>query len=144
MTVLIKRLTDTAMLPTRAHVGDAGLDLHADDTLAIPAGEWRLVKTGLAIATPVGYASWVCPRSGLALKQGVTVLNAPGNVDAGYRGELGVILVNHASEPFKVVHGERIAQLVITPVLLDEFHEVDELPPSHSSRGAGGFGSTGK
>ena len=142
MTVLIKRLTDTAMLPTRAHVGDAGLDLHADDTTEIPAGEWRLVKTGLSVAVPVGYVAWVCPRSGLALKQGVSVLNAPGNVDAGYRGEIGVILVNHSSESFKVVHSDRIAQLVMTPVLLDEFHEVDELPPS--SRGAGGFGSTGK
>jgi len=137
----LKRLDPSIELPAYARDGDAGLDLRAahDATLA-PAGR-ALVGTGLAVAIPGGYAGLVLPRSGLALSQGVTVLNAPGLVDAGYRGELKVLLVNHGDTPVPVRRGDRIAQLVIQPVERAKLIEVRELPPSE--RGAGGFGSTG-
>ena len=137
----LKRLDPSIELPAYARDGDAGLDLRAahDATLG-PTGR-ALVGTGLAVAIPGGYAGLVLPRSGLALSQGVTVLNAPGLVDAGYRGELKVLLVNHGDTPVTVRRGDRIAQLVIQPVERAKLIEVRELPPSE--RGAGGFGSTG-
>ncbi|BEV45547.1 dUTP diphosphatase [Afipia carboxidovorans] len=124
----------------------AGLDLLAavpeDKPLAIAPGERALVPTGLAIALPAGYEAQVRPRSGLAVKHGVTVLNAPGTIDADYRGEIGVPLINHGRETFVIRRGERIAQMVVAPVVQIAFEPVAELPMS--ARGAGGFGSTGR
>ena len=131
-------------LPAHATAGDAGVDLRSSIDTTLTAGGGRaLVSTGLSIAIPDGYAGFVQPRSGLALKHGVTVLNTPGLIDSGYRGELKVLLVNlDPAEDFQVVRGERIAQLVIQAYEQVEFVEVDELPSSE--RGAGGFGSTGR
>jgi dUTP pyrophosphatase len=137
----VTRLDPAAALPAYARDGDAGLDLHALADVTLPPSHRALVGTGLAVAIPTGYAGLVLPRSGLALTQGVTVLNAPGLVDAGYRGELKVLLVNHGDTPVTLRRGERVAQLVIQRVEQAELIEVAELPPS--SRGTGGFGSTG-
>ena len=138
------RLVDDLPLPSYAREGDAGADLVAAEAVTLaPGGGRALVATGAAIAIPVGYAGFVQPRSGLALKHGVTCLNTPGLIDSGYRGELKVLLVNtDPTEPFEVVRGERIAQLVIQRVEECRFAEVDELPSSE--RGEGGFGSTGR
>ena len=134
--------TDPALpLPTYAREGDAGLDLSAAAAVTLLPGARHLVPTGLRVAIPAGYAGLVLPRSGLALRSGVTVLNAPGLIDSGYRGEVGVLLVNHATEAARIEKGERIAQLVIQPVARARLVEVAELAPSE--RGAGGFGSTG-
>jgi dUTP pyrophosphatase len=140
----IHRLDPDLPLPSYATDGDAGADLiAAEDTLLAPRGGRALVPTGAAIAIPPGYAGFVQPRSGLAFKHGVTCLNTPGLIDSGYRGELKVLLVNtDPSEPFLVKRGERIAQLVIQRVEHCRFVPVDELPAS--SRGANGFGSTGR
>ena len=142
MKALVQRLDASAPLPAYARDGDAGLDLHAAHDVTLEPGGRALVGTGLAIALPPGCAGFVVPRSGLALKHGVSILNTPGLIDAGYRGELKVLLVNH--DPATAVtlkRGERIAQLVIQPVERAELVLVDELPPS--DRGTGGFGSTG-
>jgi len=139
--VLVKRLDPSMPLPAYARPGDAGLDLHAAHDVTLEPGERALVGTGLAVAIAFGFAGLVLPRSGLARAQGVTVLNAPGLVDAGYRGELKVLLVNHGGEPLTLRRGERVAQLVIQRVESAELIEVAELPPSE--RGEGGFGSTG-
>ena len=128
-------------LPAYARDGDAGLDLLAAATVTLPPGGRRLVPTGLRVAIPEGYAGLVLPRSGLALRSGVTLLNAPGLIDSGYRGEIGVLLVNHGAEAVTLARGERIAQLVVQPVAQAALVEVRELPASQ--RGAGGFGSTG-
>ena len=128
-------------LPAYAREGDAGLDLAAAAPATLPPGGRALVSTGLRVAIPAGYAGLVLPRSGLALRAGVTVLNAPGLIDSGYRGEIGVLLVNHGAEPVAIGRGERIAQLVIQPVARASLVEVREL--GESRRGAGGFGSTG-
>jgi len=128
-------------LPAYARPGDAGLDLCAAEPVTLAPGARALVPTGIAVAIPPGYAGLVLPRSGLALRQGVTVLNAPGLIDAGYRGEVKVLLVNHDREPAAFARGERIAQLVLTPFAHANLTVVDELPPSR--RGSGGFGSTG-
>lgn len=129
------------MLPGRAYAGDAGLDLSACERVELGPGERALVPTGLAVAIPHGYAGYVQPRSGLAAKHGISIVNAPGLVDSGYRGELLVNLVNtDAREPFVVEPGMRIAQLVILPVPHVELVEVAELP--ESERGARGFGSS--
>jgi len=124
----------------------AGLDLVAavpeDAPLVLPPGRHAMVPTGVAIALPEGFEAQVRPRSGLASRHAVTVLNAPGTVDADYRGEIGVILINHGGEPFAIRRGERIAQLVIAPVARAEFVQADALPPT--DRGSGGFGSTGR
>jgi len=137
-------LVDDLTLPAYARPGDAGADLvAAEDVTLAPGGGRALVPTGAAIAIPEGYAGFVQPRSGLAMKHGVTCLNTPGLIDSGYRGELKVLLVNtDQSEAFEVVRGERIAQLVIQRVEECRFTLVDELPPS--ARGEGGFGSTGR
>jgi dUTP pyrophosphatase len=129
-------------LPAYAHPGDAGADLSAAEDVELGPGERALVRTGIAIALPAGYAAFVHPRSGLAAKHGVTIVNAPGTVDAGYRGEIKVTLLNTDREhPVSFRRGDRIAQLVIQQVARPVFHEVDELPGS--ARGDGGFGSTG-
>ena len=140
----LKRLVDHAILPAYAKPGDAGLDLVACEGLTLAAGGGRgLVPTGVAVAIPDGYAGFVQPRSGLALRHGVTCLNTPGLIDSGYRGELKVLLVNtDPVEPFEVVPGERIAQLVIQRVEHVALIEVSEL--EDSVRGDGGFGHTGR
>jgi len=137
----LKRLDPSVAVPTYAREGDAGLDLRAAHDATLEPGGRGLVGTGLAVAIPAGFAGLVLPRSGLALTHGVTVLNAPGLVDAGYRGELKVLLVNHGEKAVTVRRGERVAQLVIQHVERAEPVEVGELPASE--RGAGGFGSTG-
>ncbi|MBN9080650.1 MAG: deoxyuridine 5'-triphosphate nucleotidohydrolase [Rhizobiales bacterium 62-17] len=133
-------------LPRYQSTGAAGLDLvaavAADEPVSLAPGQRRLVPTGLSIALPDGYEAQVRPRSGLALKNGVTVLNAPGTVDSDYRGEIGVILINLGEEPFVIARGDRIAQMVIAPVSQLEFEETSTL--ASSARGAGGFGSTGR
>ena len=130
-------------LPAYESILAAGMDLLAavDSDVVIAPGERALVPTGLAIALPPGFEAQVRPRSGLALKQGVTVVNTPGTIDADYRGEVGVILINHGDAPFTVGRGMRIAQMVVAPVTQAVWNEVDEL--SESARGTGGFGSTG-
>jgi len=128
-------------LPKYATEGSSGMDLHADVTLTLAPLGRALVPTGLSIAVDHGYEAQVRPRSGLSLKHGVTVANAPGTVDADYRGEIGVILVNLGDNPFVVNRGDRIAQLVIAPVVRAVLAEVAQLPPT--GRGEGGFGSTG-
>ncbi len=147
VTVEVKRLPhfEGLELPAYETADAAGLDLRAavatDSPVTLQPGDRALVPTGLAVAIPSGYEIQVRPRSGLALKKGVTCLNSPGTVDADYRGELCVILINHGREPFVINRGERIAQAVIAPVTRLAWAPVDELPPT--ARGAGGFGSTG-
>lgn len=129
-------------LPVYAHPGDAGADLVASETVELAPGERVTVGTGTAIALPDGYVAFVVPRSGLAARHGITIVNTPGTVDAGYRGELRVILLNtDRSTPYTVTAGDRIAQLVVMPVSRARFVPVDRLPGSH--RGEDGFGSTG-
>jgi dUTP pyrophosphatase len=143
MEILVRRLDDGVPLPVRAHPGDAGLDLHAAEDMVLKPGERTSVGTGIAVAIPVGYAGFVVPRSGLAARHGIGVVNAPGLIDAGYRGEIRVLLINlDPSEPFELAKGERVAQLVIQRVEEATLREVDELPDS--ARGEGGFGSTGR
>jgi dUTP pyrophosphatase len=141
MTVAFKRLVPEAILPSYAHPGDAGMDLCSAESLVVPPGKRALVHTGLAMALPRGYEAQVRPRSGLALKRGITVLNTPGTIDEGYRGEIGVILANFGDEEFKVEKGDRIAQMVVVPVTQAEITEVADLDATQ--RGEGGFGSTG-
>ena len=141
--VLITRLDPDLPLPRYAKGGDAGADIVSRIDITLAPGERALVPTGIAIALPHGYVALVHPRSGLAIKHGVTMVNAPGTVDAGYRGELQIILINHdKSEPVSFKRGDRIAQLVIQKVERAEFVEVRDLPGS--GRGTGGFGSTGR
>jgi dUTP pyrophosphatase len=128
--------------PVYATEGAAGLDVVAAENLALAPGERHAVATGFAIAIPAGYEVQVRPRSGLALKHGITCLNTPGTIDSDYRGEVKVILANLGHEPFEVKRGERIAQLVPAPVLRADFHEVEAL--DDTERGDGGFGSTGR
>jgi dUTP pyrophosphatase len=140
--VLIKRLDRGLPLPELAHPGDAGADLCTAVDLELAPGQRAVVPTGVAIALPDGYAAFVHPRSGLAARHGVTIVNAPGTVDAGYRGEIRVTLLNtDASAPVRFRRGDRIAQLVVQRVECPAFHEVETLPGS--ARGDGGFGSTG-
>jgi dUTP pyrophosphatase len=139
----VTRLRDDAVLPTRAYPGDAGLDLVACERQELAPGERALVGTGIAVAIPEGHAGFVTPRSGLAAEHGITIVNTPGLVDSGYRGELRVILHNtDGGEPFVVEPGMRIAQLVVVAVLHAELREVEALPAS--DRGEGGFGSSGR
>jgi dUTP pyrophosphatase len=137
----IRRLHEDALVPSRAYAGDAGLDLAACERVELGAGERAMVGTGLAVAIPEGYAGFVQPRSGLAAKHGITIVNTPGLIDSGYRGELKVTLLNtDAREPFVVEVGMRIAQLVVLEVPGVDPVEVDELPDSE--RGVRGFGSS--
>ncbi|CAB4667778.1 MAG: dUTP diphosphatase [Actinobacteria bacterium] len=141
--VLIKRLDDGVPIPTYAKGGDAGADLVTRIDLTLAPGERALAPTGISIALPDGYVALVHPRSGLAIKHGVTMVNAPGTVDAGFRGELQIILINHdPRESISFKRGDRIAQLVIQQVERAQFVEVNELPGS--GRGTNGFGSTGR
>jgi dUTP pyrophosphatase len=140
--VPVRRLDPDLPLPAYAHQGDAGADLVAAEDVELAPGEHKLVPTGVALALPEGYVGLVHPRSGLAARLGVTVLNAPGTVDAGYRGEILVNLVNHdPASTVKIARGDRIAQLLVQRVERAVFHVVDELPGT--ARGAGGHGSTG-
>jgi dUTP pyrophosphatase len=147
-TLAIKRLAHAAGLPLPAYqsAGAAGMDLLAavadGAPVEIPSGGRAMVPTGLALAIPDGYEAQVRPRSGLAAKHGVTVLNSPGTIDSDYRGEVQVILVNHGAEPFRIARGDRIAQMVLAPVVRLAVVEVDDLDAT--GRGAGGFGSTGR
>ena len=141
MTLSFRRIHPDAVMPAYAHASDAGMDVRSVRELVIPPGGRALVPTGLVVNLPAGYAAQVRPRSGLALKAGVTVLNSPGTIDAGYRGEIGVILANFGQDDFKVNVGDRIAQLVIAPVLQPVVVEATEV--DSTDRGAGGFGSTG-
>ena len=137
------RLRDEARLPTRAHEGDAGLDLYAADAATIAPGERASVGTGIAVEIPDGFAGLVLPRSGLAARHGIALVNAPGLIDSGYRGEVRVLLLNtDRSESFTVSPGDRIAQLVLTPVAGAEAIEVRAL--AATARGEGGFGSSGR
>ena len=141
MKIRFKKVHPDAVLPAYAHPGDAGMDVCACAAVTLAPGARALVPTGLVMELPPGTEAQVRPRSGLALKHGVTVLNAPGTIDEGYRGEVGVILINHGQEPFRVTAGMRIAQMVIAPVLRAAVAEAGEV--SGTARGAGGFGSTG-
>jgi len=141
--VRIKRLPhgEGLDLPRYATAGAAGMDVLSAEDVIIEPGARHAVATGLAVAIPPGYEIQVRPRSGLALKHGISVPNTPGTIDSDYRGELKVILINHGAEPFPIHRGDRIAQLVLAPVTIAEWHEVAEL--DSTDRGAGGFGSTG-
>ncbi len=140
--VLVKRLSPDAKIPKAARTGDVAFDLYSTMDYELRPGERFAVPTGIAVEIPRGYEGQVRPRSGLALKEGVTVLNTPGTIDSGYRGEVHIIMVNHNGKSFKISKGMRISQLAIRPVPEVEFIEVDEL--SDTERGEGGFGSTGK
>lgn len=138
----VRRLDPAAVLPRRAHPGDAGYDLCALEDVTLGPGERAMVRTGIAIELPEGHAGWVVPRSGLAARHGVALVNAPGLIDAGYRGEVKVLLLNtDRAEAFRAAAGERIAQLVVAAVAAPEVVEVDAL--TESARAEGGFGSTG-
>ena len=143
MKVPFKRLTTTAKLPTYAKKGDAGLDLYADiiNQITIKSGQRALIKTGLSVAIPEGFEMQIRPRSGLALNHGITVLNSPGTIDSGYRGEIGVILLNTYDKDFVVNYGDKIAQAVVAPFVRAEIIEVDCL--DETERGRGGFGHSG-
>jgi len=141
MKLQILKLDDSATVPKYSHPGDAGLDLFAIAEQIIEPGEAKLIPTGIAIALPIGTEAQIRPRSGLALKHSITVLNSPGTIDAGYRGEIGIILINHGKEAFQVRAGMKIAQMVIASVIQAEIETVENL--SETSRGTGGFGSTG-
>lgn len=141
--ISVRRLDSGARLPVRGHPDDAGYDLYATEDLVLEPGGRAAVGTGIAVAIPPGYAGFVQPRSGLALRHGVTCLNTPGLIDPGYRDEIRVLLVNlDPREKYEVRRGDRVAQLVVQRVETVAWREVDELPGS--DRGAGGFGSTGR
>lgn len=141
MILKVKKLMPDAIVPHYAHPGDAGMDLFANERLELAPGATGLVKTGIAIELPGGTEAQVRPRSGLALRHGITVLNSPGTIDEGYRGEVAVILINHGRESLTIEKGSKIAQMVVQPVLRLEVEETDTL--SDTRRGQGGFGSTG-
>jgi dUTP pyrophosphatase len=141
MILKIKKTHTDAIIPSYAHPGDAGLDLFSIEEKIIESGSTSLIKTGIKIELPEGTEAQVRPRSGLALKHSITVLNSPGTIDEGYRGEVGVILINHSKELFKVEKGMKIAQMVIQRVVKAQIEEVSDL--SDTSRAEGGFGSTG-
>lgn len=143
MELKVQLLSDSAVLPTRAHEGDAGLDLCASEAAHIGPGERWQVPTGIAVEIPEGHAGLVLPRSGLARRHGISLVNSPGLIDSGYRGEVKVLLLNNdPAEVFRIQPGDRIAQLLITPFVTAEPVEAGEL--AESSRGDGGFGSTGR
>ena len=141
MTLRFKKVHPDAVLPSYAHPSDAGMDLRSVDDLTLAPGQRALVHTGLVMLLPPLYEAQVRPRSGLALKNGVTVLNTPGTIDSGYRGEVGVILINLGQAAFDVRKGDKIAQMVIAPVTQPNIEETDVV--DETARGSGGFGSTG-
>jgi dUTP pyrophosphatase len=141
--LLLKRLDRGLPLVRYAHPGDAGLDLHSADTITLAAGARGVVGTGIAVAIPDGFVGLVTPRSGTAVRAGLSMVNTPGIVDSGYRGEVRIVLINHdPSEPIEIARGDRVAQLVIVPVVMVDVVETDDLPGS--VRGEGGFGSSGR
>src|SRR4051794_14444557 len=140
----VKLLHPAAQPPARTRPGDAGYDLRCVEAFTLAAGERRVVPTGVAIALPEGIAGLVVPRSGLAVRHGISVVNGPGLIDPGYRGEIRVVLVNLGQEPVALAAGDRIAQLVLVPFWAPVPQAVDELPPSAGGGGAGGFGSSGR
>ena len=137
----IKRVHEKSILPRYSHPGDAGMDLFSVEDKVIKPGERTIVGTGLQVEVPEGFELQLRPRSGLAIKKGITLVNTPGTVDAGYRGEIGLIMINHSKEDFEIKQGDRIAQAVLTRFETAEMEETQEL--SDSSRGVSGFGSTG-
>lgn len=141
MKLLVEKINEKAIIPFRAHDGDAGMDLFSIEEVIIKPMERKLIHTGIKIGLPKNTEAQVRPRSGLALKHGITVLNTPGTIDEGYRGEIGVILINLSNEDFKVEVGMKIAQMVIKEVLVLDVEEISEL--TETERGEGGFGSTG-
>lgn len=141
MKLLVEKINEKAIIPFKAHDGDAGMDLFSIEEVIIKPMERKLIHTGIKIGLPKNTEAQVRPRSGLALKHGITVLNTPGTIDEGYRGEIGVILINLSNEDFKVEVGMKIAQMVIKEVLVLDVEEVSEL--TETERGEGGFGSTG-
>jgi dUTP pyrophosphatase len=141
MKLKIKKLTPDAIAPSYSHPGDAGLDLFSVEGKTIEPGASSMIKTGISIELPPSTEGQVRPRSGLALKHQITLLNSPGTIDEGYRGEVGVIVINHGKQPFEVTKGMKIAQLLVKPVIRVEIEEVEDL--TDTARGAGGFGSTG-
>ena len=143
VTVDIVQLDPDLPLPSYAHDGDAGLDLYARELATIPAGGHRfLMPTGISIAIPLGFCGLVMPRSGLALKHGISIVNSPGTIDSDFRGEVGIVLINHGQEPFTIEPLSRIAQIVIARVEQVAIEEAESL--TETSRGAGGYGSTGR
>lgn len=139
--ILVKQLDPRLPLPRQATSGDAGVDLYAREGGTLDPGQRTMVPTGIAVAVPEGYVGLISPRSGLAVRHGISLVNAPGILDAGYRGEIHAVVINEGDEPFEYERGERIAQLVVVPFVTPEFEVVDELPTSE--RGDGGFGSSG-
>ena len=141
--IQIKKLSSSVSIPKYATPGSSGMDIAAylENSIIINPGEKSLVSTGLMMAIPKGYEVQIRPRSGLAAKKNITVLNTPGTIDADYRGEIKVLLINHGKEKFVIENGERIAQMVVCPVVQADLEEVKELPDTY--RGSGGFGSTG-
>lgn len=137
----IQKVTEDAILPSYANPGDAGLDLFSTDNVILAPGDRSLIHTGIKIELPENTEAQIRPRSGLALKHGISLVNSPGTIDQGYRGEIGVIVINHGSEPFEVLKNMKIAQMVIKPVWTVQIEEVNNL--TNSERGEGGFGSTG-
>jgi dUTP pyrophosphatase len=141
LTVKIQKTKDGAIIPKYAHKGDAGVDLFSTEDYILKPGQRVLVSTGIKIAIPKGYEAQVRPKSGLALKHGISIANTPGTVDCGYRGEIGVIAINLGNEDFKIEKGKKIAQMVFNKIEEADFEEVQEL--DETTRGEGGFGSTG-
>jgi dUTP pyrophosphatase len=141
--IQIKKLSNAISIPKYETLGSSGMDIaaHIDNNIIISPGEKALIATGFSIAIPIGYEIQIRPRSGLAAKKSITVLNTPGTIDADYRGEIKIILINLGKEKFTIKNGERIAQMVLCPVFQANLEEVDELP--NTKRGSGGFGSTG-
>lgn len=139
--IKIKKIKENAILPYYAHDGDAGVDLYSTEDYVLKPGERVLVSTGIIIAVPQGYEAQIRPKSGLALNHGISVCNSPGTIDSGYRGEIGVIAINHSKEEFKIGKRTKIAQLIFNKIEKAEFEEVKEL--DDTKRGQGGFGSTG-
>ncbi|MEA5467264.1 dUTP diphosphatase [Spirulina sp. 06S082] len=137
----IRKLNGTALMPQYEHENDSGMDLISVEDIEIPTRETRLIHTGIAIELPPNTEAQIRPRSGLALKHNITILNTPGTIDEGYRGEIGVILINHGKDTFRVSRGMKIAQMVIVPIIRVKIQEVSQL--TDTKRGSGGFGSTG-
>ncbi len=140
MKLKIQRISDVP-LPSYAHPGDAGLDIYSAEDYILKPGERKLISTGIKIAVPLGYEAQIRPKSGLAIKHGLSIVNSPGTIDAGYRGEVCIIAINHGQEDIKIQKNNKIAQMVINKVEKADIEEVDEL--DNTSRGEGGFGSTG-
>jgi dUTP pyrophosphatase len=139
--ILVKQLDPDLPLPSHARPGDAGVDLYASEGGELAPGQRAMVPTGIAVAVPEGHVGLIAPRSGLAVRHGISLVNSPGILDAGYRGEIHVVMINQATEPFSFERGDRIAQLIVVPFATQHYVVVDELPSTE--RGSGGFGSTG-